>query len=304
MRKTTLYYLKIPTNKKGLTLLEVLIALVLFTFISISLIRMTNKTTQYREKITRNIQDTKYSRNILQMIRKDIRNTFYTKDMNALAHNTFLKKENQKEANPDAEERSQTTSRSRQRRSEQQEEKQAKLDAFNREVEPYLYRKVIFSGGIAGKTNSLHIVSLSNIYTGENSKNSDQNIIIYYLKPCKNREDKKEETSSSCLWRKFSPVTQQNLINLKDYDEFVLLEKVNKFQISYYNESSNEWLKEWNTTSYVRGSILPRLSYTKTFLPSAIHIELEFENKKKQSVKQEIQIPLHQQFILPLEKNI
>ncbi len=301
MRKTTLYSLKILINKKGLTLLEVLIALTLFTFISISLIRMTNKTTQYREKITQNIQDTKYSRNILQIIRKDIRNAFYTKDMNALAH-VLLKKENQKKsrANPE----SSTTSRSNPnpKTSQKQEEEQAKLNKFDREVEPYLSQTAPVSGGIIGKTNSLHIVSLSNIYTGENSKNSDQNAIVYYLKPCKNRENKKAETSS-CLWRKFSSVIHQNLGNLKDYDEIVLLEKVKKFQLSYYNKSSNEWVKEWETTP-TRNSWLPVLTYQKAFLPSAIYIELEFENKKKQSVKQEIHVPLHQQFILPVEKNI
>ena len=265
-------FTKTLMNKKGMTLLEVLIALTLFTVISISLVRMTSKTTQYRKKITLNMQDTKYSRNILQIIRKDIRNIFYTTDMNALTHVLFRKQS--------------------QKPSDSNTEAQTKLKKFEETVEPYLFQTIPVSGGIIGKTNSLHIASLSNIHIQENAKSSDQNAITYYLKPCKNRENKKEKISS-CLWRKFSSVITQDLENLKDYDEFVLLEKVKVFQLSYYSKSSNEWLNEWKTGPNERN-----------FLPSAIHIEIEFENKKKQSIKQNINVPLHQQFILPVEKSI
>lgn len=270
-KKIKIQFIKIFKNKKGLTLLEVLITLSLFTFISISLVRMTKKTTEYKKKVTKSIQNTRYSRNVLQIIRKDIRNIFYTKDMNALTH-VLWRKENLNPKKPTI-------------------EQQSKLKAFENTVESYLFTSVPFSGGIIGKTNSLHITSLSNTHNQESDKNSDQSTITYYLKPCKDRENKKEE--SSCLWRKFSPIINQELDNLKDYDEVVLLEKVKKFQIFYYDRFSDEWLKEWKTSSN-----------EKNFLPSSILIEMEFEDRRKQSVKQEINVPLHQQFILPVEKSI
>ena len=283
MKKIKIHFIKIFKNKKGLTLLEVLITLSLFTFISISLVRMTKKTTEYKKKVTKSIKNTRYSRNVLQIIRKDIRNIFYTKDMNALTH-VLWRKENQKNAN-------RNPKKPTEKASQKQIEQQSKLKAFKNTVESYLFTSIPFSGGIIGKTNSLHITSLSNTHNQESDKNSDQSTITYYLKPCKDRENKKEE--SSCLWRKFSLVINQELDNLKDYDEVVLLEKVKKFQILYYDKFSNEWLREWK--------IGPN---EKNFLPSSILIEIEFEDRKKQSVKQEINVPLHQQFILPLEKSI
>ena len=227
MKKTKHH--SIIINKKGMTLLEVLIALTLFTVISISLIRMTTKTTQYRKKITRNIQDTKYSRNILQIIRTDIRNMFYTKDMNALTHVLFRNQDQEKtESESNSNSNLNTTKPEKPKNKTKKEtDKQDRLDKFKKKVEPYLFQTVPFSGGIIGKTNSLHIASLSNRHTQENAKSSDQNAITYYLKSCKSRENKKEETS--CLWRKSSPVINQDLNNLKDYDEFVLLEKVKNF---------------------------------------------------------------------------
>ena len=277
-KKTTLKKTKdFVFNSKGMTLLEVIIALVLFTFISISLMRMTNTSIQYKKKITRNVKDTKLIRNVLQIIRKDIVNTFYIKDMNSLAH-TLIIKQNK-------------TSPSSNNEKAPQDRTTIEFNAFEKiEIEPYLSLEPHFLGGMTGKSNSLYIVSLSNIRNQENAKISDQNIIIYYLKPCKNRKNKTE--NSSCLWRKASLVINQDPENLEHYNESVLLEKVKKFQLSYYNMHSNEWLKEWETH--------PTKSNT---LPSNIRIEIEFKNKKNQSVKQEMNIPLYQQFILPVGKN-
>ena len=246
-------------NKKGMTLLEVLISLVLFAVISISLMRMTDTTIQYRKKITKNIKNIKLSRNALQIIKKDIRNIFYTQDMNAFAH--LLTPQNEEGLFADFEKTM---------------------------ITPYLFNKIHISGGIIGKPNSLHIASFSNVRTQENAKFSDQNIIIYYLKPCKSREQSKE--NSTCLWRKFSFIINQDMDNLKNYNEFVLLEKVKKFQLSYYNISSNDWLQEWKTGPNERN-----------FLPAAIHIKIEFENKRKQLVKREIKLPLHHSLILPVQ---
>ena len=83
-------------------------------------------------------------------------------------------------------------------------------------------------------------------------------------------------------------MTNQSLEDLKHYDEFVLLEKVKKFQLSYYNMYSNEWKQEWKTKPD-----------DTNILPSSIRITLEFENKKKQIVKQELNLPLHQQILIP-----
>ena len=265
-------------KNKGMTLLEVLIALTLFTLIFSTLMRITDTTIKYRKKISQNIKETKFSRNVLQVIKKDIRNIFYTQDMNASAHILFKK---QTIEHSDTDEDEEDTS--------SQNQQQVQMMEFeNREIEPYLSPTALISGGITGQSNRLLMVSLSNTRTRENIKISDQNIVVYYLNPCKSREKNKEQ--STCLWRKSSPFINQDLENIKNFTEFVLLEKVKKFQLSYYDISSNEWLQEWKTDPN-----------EKNILPSSIRLEIEFENKKKQTIKREINVPLHQQFILPIK---
>jgi len=79
--------------------------------------------------------------------------------------------------------------------------------------------------------------------------------------------------------------------NLEDYQEFVLLEKMKKFQVSYYDFYTNEWLTQWK--------IGPD---ENSYLPSAVHIRIEFENNRNQLIKTEMNIPVHQQFILPIKR--
>ena len=113
-------------------------------------------------------------------------------------------------------------------------------------------------------------------------------MIKYYLKNCKNRES---GDTSLCLWRKSSFIIDKDLEELEDSqltNNFVLLERVKKLEILYYNISNNEWLKEWKTGPNDRSST-----------PSAVSIKIEFEIKQKTLVKKQIYVNLHQQFILP-----
>ena len=274
-------------NNKGTTLLEVLIALVLFTFIAISLTRMTDTTLKYKKKITRNVQDVKFSRNIFQVIRTDIRNTFYATDVNAITHIALIK-QNQKDSasNPDNNKLAKQNNLSQKQKTQLQTEWTEFEERF---IAPYLSRSILFAGGFEGKENSLHISAFSKTHSMEGNESSDQNIITYYIKSCKNRENNKEQ--SDCLWRKSSPLTNQNTETTEDGNELVLLEKVKNFELLYYNMSTNEWLKTWKTGPNERNT-----------LPAAIHIQVEFENTKKQTVKNEFKIPLHHQFILPVQR--
>ena len=286
-------------NKKGITILELLFSLVLFTAISISLMRMTDKTIQYKKKVSNNMKEIKASRNVAQIIKKDILNIFYTRDINAFNYRNFFSAESglsltftqrfdapkNKNDNENSDQQAEETIFK-----QNQQIRDGLMEFTETHVKSYIPNKVLLSGGIIGKNDSLHLVSLSYIQNQENEKKSDQNIVIYYLKECKSRENNKEQ--STCLWRKFSTHTNQNLEDPKDYSEFVLLERVKKFELYYYNGASKEWLKEWKT-GYNERSVLP----------SAIQITIEYENKRKKAFKSLIHSALHQQFILPVQTN-
>lgn len=291
------YFISKTINKKGITILELLFSLVLFAGISVSLMRMTDKTIQYKKKVTNNMKAIKTSRNVVQIIKKDILNIFYTQDINALNYRNFFSAEGglsltvtQRFNASKNESGSENPDQQTQERvlKQNQQIHDGLMEFTETNVKPFIPNKVSFSGGIIGKNDSLHLVSLSYIQNQENEKKSDQNIVIYYLKDCKSRENNKEQ--STCLWRKFSTRTHQDLEDPKDYSEFVLLERVKKFELYYYNGASKEWLKEWKTGNNQR-----------RVLPAAIQVTIEYENKRKKTVKSLIHSALHQQFILPVQ---
>ena len=223
------------------------------------------------------MQEIKYSRNILQIIRKDIRNTFYMPNIQVLAHVDTM----QSRLKSLQEKDSQTAS----------EKKAEKLfqQFASKEIYPFLYEnEKSATGGLSGEKDRLHLASFSNVPTTTEAKTSSQQLVTYYLKTCKNKLDNKIQ--STCLWRKTSPAIEQDMEDFKNYKEFVLLENVEKFELLYYNLSTNEWLPEWKTAPN-----------EKNTLPSAINIKFNFK-EKKQLTHRETTLQFYQQLILPVQE--
>ena len=264
-------------NKKGMTLLETLISLILFAFIAIFLISTEKTTRKYQKKLSDRILSMKLKRNVFQIIRSDIQNMFYTVDVNALAHSEYLKKEKGSLY------RVQTADL-------EANLIEGELEDFERiEVNFYMHSSVVVAGGFEGKKDEMRLSSFSYKHFYGNETRGDQNIVVYYLKPCKTVVTRQKK--DSCLWRKFSSFSNQKGDNLKHFSEFVLLEGVERFEISYYNLYSHEWLSEWKTHPQDRN-----------FLPSALHVKIESEGKGSLPTG-EIKTPLYHQFILPLKGN-
>ena len=163
-----------------------------------------------------------------------------------------------------------------------------------------------FIGGLIGKKNQIYLTAFSR--STESRLVGDQNTVIYYLKNCQNQRSKK---TSLCLWRKSSVVIPSNLEEMEkiatssqyktstvkeqtkqvlSQSELVVLEGVKKFEISYYDISSNEWKDEWKTGVNER-----------SLLPSAIRVLWEFENSRKQIVKKQSVVTLYQGIALPAD---
>ena len=298
----------------GLTFIEVLMSLTLFTFIAFYLTRTTNKVVQYKQKLTRNLKDNKLSRNAKQVLKTDIKNLFYKPNMNQVIYSkTTARRKTREELIKIAD---------KDPNSVQSQLAQFELSIRENILEPEGRRSHLagparpsvnstpqsFTGGLFGKQDHIYLSALSR--TGESTAFSDQNTISYYLKNCKNRISKKE---SLCLWRKSSPLigssdqggwdtfiqtfktepkkrdqakdSQQQKLT---YSEVVILERVKKFEISYYDISSNEWKTEWKTGINERWTV-----------PSALRIQLEFENSRKQIIKDQLNLILYQTIMLP-----
>jgi len=248
-----------------MTLLEVIISIALFSVIAVSLMRMTNATIQYQKRMTAKITDIHYQRNSFQILQRDLRNIFFIEDINAKIQTLYVQREQQRNANTFGGVR-------------------VSIDPFIRN-NPYLHTVNPKYGGLKGTKNSLHIGSFSNTRTQPDEKASDQNIISYYLKPCKSRWNPTTEIKS-CLWRKATRYPEKTLEDPENFEEFVLLENIKEFQISYFNIFTNQWVTSWSTEPNEQNA-----------LPSYIKINIKYQNDKKQSIQQELNIPIYQQQI-------
>ena len=269
--------MKAPLNAKGMTLLEVLTALILFTFIALSLTRMTKTTLQYKKKVSKNITNIKLRRNVFQLIRKDIQNGFYTMDPNGVVYALYTSQRQKKP--PDR----------KNSKNPQNNDLQNALQEFQyTEIKTYIPNRIPVTGGFTGTQDSFSIASFSHIRNRENDKTGDQNIVSYQLKPCKAKPGQKQ--TGQCLWRKFSPLINQDIKDLKDYNETLLLKNVKSLKIMYYDLFANEWLREWKTGPN-----------DKNILPSGIHIKIEFQDHKNRLAQKELKIPIYHQFLLPIQ---
>ena len=245
-----------------MTLLEVVISVALFSIIAASLMRMTNTTIQYRKKITKNISDIQYQRNSLQILKKDLRNVFLAQDINAKLHSLLIQRIQQKNT-PSTINMSHPVT----------------------DNNPYFHNKNRLFGGLKGSENSLHISSFSHTRTQKDEKAGDQSLVSYYLKSCKSRWDM-ESNIESCLWRKVSRYPEQNIEALDTDEEYVLLESVKTFNISYFNIFNNQWLNRWSSSPNAQNS-----------LPAYIKVTIEFEDSNRRLIKQELSVPVYQQQI-------
>ena len=84
-------YFVVLCGTKGMTLLEVIIAMALFGMIAFSLMRMTDASITYRQKIAGGMKQVRLSRLVTQIIRKDFRNIFSADDVNASLILPYLK---------------------------------------------------------------------------------------------------------------------------------------------------------------------------------------------------------------------
>ncbi len=265
-----------------MTLLEVVIAMTLFSVIALYLMRVVAFNVQYRQKVTRHTHSMRLNRSIVQVFRKDFRNLLLIKpkDINHLldekARLTPDRTQNNKKCNkkpldgdlkieenlknnelthhpdslptvlPDYDKNCQKVS-------------DALLLPVNQDV-------------FLGKPNEVRFFSLSYVRTAEGELAGDENQIRYHIQPC-------EESSLPCLWRDM--FLGRDFSNSDPINSVVLLKNIKTFKVFYFNIFDNQWKDSWLDKA----------------LPVAVKFVLEFQNNKKQWVKEEWMFPIHHRLI-------
>ncbi len=197
-------------SKKGLTLLEILVAITLFSVMMVFIVQIVKMSLRHERKISRDVQSQREISNILEILSQDFTGVTTFFDFNKNLYWLYPLKTREDLINPET-------------------------PAGNTTKSPF---SVDLGFEFVGEKQEIKFVTFSFVES-LNEDNPYQLIKVhYFLQECKNL---KTDEKTQCLLR--------SLISFRDDKEiiskYVLLRGVQSFQFSYYSKEKKEWLKVW-----------------------------------------------------------
>lgn len=242
-------------NSRGFTLIEVIIAVVILTFLTLFTSESIRNAVSSKKKIIRDIDRFAEVRDALRVMERDINMAFNYRDINIDLYN-----EAQKE---------------REKRKQEAKKKQPNPDGTtpdpdnNTEEKPFVPKEQKILTQFRGSSNELHFSTRSYVRMAKDEQASDQAEVGYSLKTCKSRVDPKKQ--SQCLWRRIAKYVDDDIE--KGGDEVALLENVQAFEMRYLGPDKDDWASEWKSGE--GGD-----DVTKGKFPYAVEITIETQNKE------------------------
>lgn len=226
-------------SKKGFTLIEVIISVVILAIISTLTAANIQKSLKFKSKLDQDLADYSAVRDALIIMTQDINEAFHWVDVNQLVD---------KKMNEDA-------------------QKAGKGIPFP-SPSPLNGVAIIPSEKLTafvGDKESLYLTTLTHQRLVVNSLESDQAKIGYYLKDVKSLHDGKTVKS---LIRRESTILDDDVT--KGGKETLLLENVKSLAFKYLGGDNKEWVETWKTLN----SLDP---HTDSTFPNAVEIKITTE---------------------------
>lgn len=263
-------------NNKGMTLIEIVIGMGIFAFITIFTSTTIQNIMQYKKKTETRLEAEGILRSALQIMVQDFERAYNYKDINIqlynLAQKQRIKDAKERDKNKPAPPATGGTSATDPNSSTPGSDV-ATAPTNYEEKYPLKEEKILTH--FKGEANEVSFTSLNNIETNIDTPESDQAEVSYNLQDCKSPY--KEGETSSCLIR-----TSSNYID-GDLDEggikTIFLENVDKFELRYLGTEHDieskklEWVKKWDSEE---GDEEIRNKF-----PGAVEITLEIAPFKK-----------------------
>jgi prepilin-type N-terminal cleavage/methylation domain-containing protein len=247
------------TSRKGFTLVEVMIAIMILSTLSLFTAQSINSWVKMKAKIQGDIDRWTEVYNALQVMERDINLAFNYRDMTKEVEERIKK--------------NQSTSGSNQNTNQD--------NSDNNNVNINNYSPYGSAGGEAtseasptqflGEADNLHFTALNNVRKVIDTKESDQSETGYFLKKCKSRRNPEE--TSDCLWRRTAIFIDDDVT--EGGNSIPLLENIKAFKLEYLGKGKDDWVPEWKTTE-------GRDAVTSGRFPDAVRITLSTEKNKKQ----------------------
>lgn len=248
-------------NKKGFSLIEVILAISILSTLSVLVATSLGRALKARTKIQTEVQDVSSLRDALKIMRADI----------YLAYNHYdFEKEILEAA------KKTTPQPGRPIPPPTAIDPNAPPARENKREDP----KTDF----VGEAEKLNFVTLNNGRFLANDLQADFIEVGYALKSCKNLT---KDSSSQCLFRRVQKVLDKDVT--VGGTESVLLENVQEFNLRYIGDGKKDWQKEWKTVGGQDDT-------TKGLFPDAVEITLAIErelNGKMKEYSLQYVVPLH-----------
>lgn len=213
----------------GFTLLEVMIAVAILSFISIFTARMIQQGIRAKTKIQNQIDRSSALTAALQLMSRDLERAFNYRDYNVELYNAAQEQRKPKAVNPNP-------------NPKQPSPPLTPLDPA--EAEKYKLKEVKIFTRFMGEVDKLNFTTLNNYRSTKNLQQSDQAEVGYFLATCTGRL--KKESSSECLWRRMSPYIDSEIT--EGGTKSVILENVKDIQFRYLGPGhTEEWVESWKT---------------------------------------------------------
>lgn len=237
-------------NRRGFTLIEVIIAMVILSFLSLFTVQSIQRALQTKMKVQKDIDKSSTLRDALRIMERDINMAFNYRDVTVELYNMAQESREKVGAG--------TTSPGT---ASPPPTGAVDPDKFKRKVDKIATQFI-------GEAETLDFTTLSNVRVMEESAVSQQAEVGYHLKPCRRRSN--QEQSSQCLWRRIANYIHDDIT--KDGEETVLLENVTEFKLRYLGPGrDDEWVDTWITSE--RGD-----DQTKNKFPYAVEITLAIKD--------------------------
>jgi prepilin-type N-terminal cleavage/methylation domain-containing protein len=250
-------------NSLGFTLIEVLIAMVILAFLTVSVVQTLRRGADFKTKIQHNIDERSTINSAMRMIERDINLAFHYQDVTTEVLNqlkTAGTKQTQTPTPPDP-------------NNPNPPPPPTPPNPPTTPTNPYAdikIREIPNFTVFIGDKNDIHFTNLNNISTQGSQNFGDQEEVGYFIKSCKNLDGK---TAGDCLWRRTSPVVDDDVT--KGGDEMVLLENVKRFELRYFGKEKEDWVDHWHSDGKEEAAL-------KDKFPQAVEVTLTLEKNKRE----------------------
>lgn len=276
------------TNKKGFSLVEILIVLMILATLGTLVSRSISQAVKAKLKIQDQIDQSSRLRDATKLMERDIQLAFHHQDWEKELQDLVKKKSKATPASKSPNPAGRTGSQPAASLGEamfagQQAAGQAPGQATDEEkrevprVDPVTH--------FVGSSDALDFVTMNQMHIARESLQADFLEVGYSLKECRSTDGK---SSSNCLWRRSSKLVDADVT--KGGDEMVLLENVSEFKLKYLGQGKQDWVEDWKTNSSQDLNV-------KNKFPWAVEISLTTEKKvdgkKSRKYSLQVVVPIH-----------